>query len=101
MMGHVTDTYTDIQSQGVEHLRHLYSSAALSIHPRSEDSLLITSLIQQLKAAGRDPEKYLRKEALSEPHRIAVSGQYSQEEQARALLAALRDYVTDGLAAKS
>jgi len=101
MMGHVTDTYTDIQSQGVEHLRQLYSSASLSIHPRSEDSLLINSLIQQLKAAGRDPEKYLRKEALSEPHRIVVGGQYSQEEQARALLAALRDYVTDGLAAKS
>ena len=101
MMGHVTDTYTDIQSQGVEHLRQLYSGAALSIHPRSEDSQLINSLIQQLKAAGRDPEKYLRKEALSEPHGIVVRGQYSQEEQARALLAALRDYVTDGLAARS
>ena len=100
-MGHVTDTYTDIQSQEVEHQRHLYSSEALSIHPRIEDSLLINSLIQQLKAAGRDPEKYLRKEALSEPRRIVASGQYSQEEQARALLAALRDYVTGGLAARS
>jgi len=48
MMGHVTDTYTDIQSQGVEHLRQLYSGARLSIHPRSEDSLLITSIIQHL-----------------------------------------------------
>src|SRR5207245_1210687 len=66
-----------------------------------ETSERSNSRSQQLKAAGRDPEKYLRKEALSEPHRIVVSGQYSQEEQARALLAALRDYVTDGLAAKS
>lgn len=99
-MGHVNDTYTDIQSQGIERLRQTYASAGLSIHPRSEDSLLVTSLIQQLRAAGKDPEKYLRKEALAEPHRIVVGRRYSTEEQAKALLAALSDYVTDRIAAK-
>ncbi len=99
-MGHVNDTYTDIQSQGIERLRQTYAGAGLSIHPRSEDNLLVTSLIQQLRVAGKDPEKYLRKEALAEPHRIVVGNRYSTEEQAKALLAALSDYVTDRIAAK-
>jgi hypothetical protein len=99
MMGHVNDTYTDIQSQGIEHLRQTYAGSGLGIHPRSEENLLITSLIQQLRAAGKDPEKYLRKEALVEPHRIAVAN-HSPEEQAKALLAALSDYVTDKIAAR-
>ena len=52
--------------------------AGLSVHPRSEDSLLINSLVQQLKAAGRDPEKStLRKEAFSEPHRIVVPHRFT------------------------
>jgi hypothetical protein len=35
MRGHNVDTYHDIQSKGIEFLRNLYASAALSIKPRS------------------------------------------------------------------
>lgn len=66
MMSHVTDTYNDVQALGVEHLRQLYAAARLSIRPSQEDSLTKT-LVNLLRAAGKDPEKYLRKEAQQNP----------------------------------
>lgn len=90
MMGHTVDTYYDIQSKGVEFLRNVYASAALSIRPRS-DYTKIDMLKELMRAWGLEPEKILTGEALSEPHRTYVSPEEREKEEIRLLGLALRD----------
>ncbi len=66
MMGHVTDTYNDVQSLGVEKLRQEYAASGLSIKPRSQISRLET-IKEVLRAIGEDPDKILTREALTQP----------------------------------
>ena len=53
--------------------------------------------MQLVRAAGKDPDKYLQKQVLAEPNRTIVAP--TEEERARALLAALADYVEERIAA--
>lgn len=53
------------------------------------------------QSSRKDPDKYLRKEALAEPNRIVLNRGYTTEEQAKALLAAIRDYVAEDIARRS
>ncbi len=61
MMGHVTDTYHDIESLGVDYLRDLYSKSGLSIRPKTK-----LSKIEMMKtfaeSLGLDPGVVLSKE---------------------------------------
>ena len=65
MMGHVTDTYNDVQSLGIEKLRQEYAASGLSIKPQTKISKLDT-IKEIIRAIGEDPEKLLTREALPE-----------------------------------
>jgi hypothetical protein len=92
-MGHVPDVYTDIESQGVERLREIYARAALTIRPRAQTPPFETLSIIA-KGLGLDPEKVLVRDMFAEPHRGVVEGTIaSEEERARVVLAALKDYL--------
>jgi hypothetical protein len=90
MMGHTVDVYHDIQSKGVEFLRNIYAGAGLSIKPRANYTKL-DMLKETMRAWGMDPEKFLTKEALAEPHRTYPSPQEREEEEVRLLGLALRE----------
>ena len=64
MMGHVTDTYNDAQSL-VEKLRQEYAASGLSITSKTRTSAIET-IKEILRAAGKDPERILTIEALTE-----------------------------------
>ena len=63
MMGHTINTYTDVQSLGIETLRNMYSAAGLAIRSKTQ-----TNKIEQLKeiirAWGENPEEILSQDAL-------------------------------------
>ena len=63
MMGKTIDTYEDVQSLGIETLRNLYSSAGLSIRPRTQLNR-IEQLKEIIRAWGENPEEILTKDAL-------------------------------------
>lgn len=91
-MGHVTDTYNQVQSLGVDKLRDSYAKGQLCIRPQSQQSLTKT-LIDLIHAAGKDPSKYLSGEALREPHRLSPTPETVDQRNARILLSELVDYV--------
>jgi site-specific recombinase XerD len=90
MMGHTVDVYHDIQSKDIEFLRNVYASAGLSIKPRASYTKL-DMLKETMRAWGLEPEKFLTKEALAEPHRTYASPQEREEEEVRLLGLALRE----------
>ena len=92
MMGHAVDTYHDIQSKGIEFLRNLYASSALSIRPQSRYTK-IDMLKEMMRAWGLEPEKILTREALSEPHRAYAGTKEREDEELRILSMALRENI--------
>jgi hypothetical protein len=65
MMGHIPDTYNDIQSNGIEFLRNVYQTAGLSIRPKIKVSK-IDALKEIIRAWGMNPEQLLTRQALAE-----------------------------------
>jgi hypothetical protein len=63
MTGHLPDTYHDIQSLGVDKLRELYASYALTIRQKTQHSKLDT-IKEMIRALGENPEQILAKDAL-------------------------------------
>ncbi len=63
-MAHVTDTYNQVASLGVEKQRQEYAAAGLSIRPRTQISKLDT-IKEIIRAMGEDPERILTKETLT------------------------------------
>jgi integrase len=55
-MGHISDTYNDIQALGIEKLRSIYSSANLTIRPKTTVSK-IEMIREFARAVGVDPNK--------------------------------------------
>jgi len=98
MMGHSVDTYHDIQSKGVEFLRNLYATAALSIRPRSNYTK-IDMLKEVARAWGLDPEKILTREALAEPHRAYAGTKDRENDELRMLSHALKESIKKELLA--
>jgi hypothetical protein len=90
MMGHTVSTYHDIQSKGIEFLRNIYASAALSIKPRIQASK-IEMVKEFVRGLGLNPEEILSKKAFSEPHRSYVTSQEREEDQIRALCLAFKE----------
>ncbi len=84
MMGHVVDTYNDIQSKGIEFLRNIYNAAGLAIKAKLKVSK-IDALKEIIRAWGMNPEQLLTRNALAEgaitkqedvtDHQLAVLGQ--------------------------
>jgi len=90
MMGHTISTYHDIQSKGIEFLRNIYASAALSIKPRVQASK-IEMVKEFVRGLGLNPEEILSKKAFSEPHRSYATSQERDEDQIRALCLAFKE----------
>ena len=86
MIGHVMNTYNDVQMKGIEFLRNLYAQTGFSIRPKSKISK-IDQLKVIMEAWGLDPNKTLSKEALSRPHRTIVD---NRDEQIRVLNQSLK-----------
>jgi integrase len=99
MMGHVQSTYHDIQMKGIEFLRNIYASAGLSIKSKTAVSK-IDFLKEILRSWGKNPEEYLTKKALNEPHRTVISPGYEQN-QVEALSTALKELMRKELIAQS
>ena len=95
-MGHVLDTYHDVQSLGVEFLRNVYAASGLSIWPRTQLSQ-VNMAKKMLEALGVKPEMLLTKEAQAFPHRTYASPLERQEHQAQVLMGALRQAVKKDL----
>ena len=88
LMGQSPDTYNDIQSKGVEFLRNQYAKADLRIHTKTEETAYET-LARLARQLGKEPTKAFNKDYFSEPHRIMVSQQ--DTENAQFILAKLRE----------
>ena len=71
-MGHVTDTYNQVQSLGIEKQRQEYASSGLSIKPQTQISKLET-IKEIIRAMGENPDKILTREALIEPATTTIS----------------------------
>jgi len=71
MTGHVTDTYNQVQSLGVEKLRSAYSSADLRIRANTKSSR-IELIKEYIRSAGLNPEQILTREALLDNHATIV-----------------------------
>jgi hypothetical protein len=89
MMGHIQSTYHDIQMKGIEFLRNVYASSGLSIKPKTSVSK-IDFLKEIIRAWGQNPEEYLTKKALTEPHRTVLAPGY-EENQVEASSNALKE----------
>lgn len=90
MMGHTVSTYHDIQMNGIEFLRNIYVASGLSIRPKTQPALIDT-LKAIIRAHGENPEKYLMRKALAEPHRVYATPGESEEDHIKALSQALKE----------
>ena len=90
MMGHKVSTYHDVKMKGVEFLRNIYHAAGLSVRPMTQVSK-IDALKEIIRAWGMNPEEILTKEALSSPNAAYADPGARENDQIRALSAALRD----------
>jgi len=90
MMGHKISTYHDVKMKGVGFLRNIYAASGLSIRPKTRVSK-IEALKEIIRAWDMDPEEILTKKALANPHRVYAGSRDREEDQVRALSAALKD----------
>ena len=96
MMGHKMNRYHDIKMKGVEFLRNIYAASGLSIRPKTKLSK-IDALKEIIWAGGMNPEQVLTKEALSQPERTYLGPTMSDEDQVKALSAALKEMMRKDL----
>jgi hypothetical protein len=89
MMGHILDTYHDIQSVGIEKLRSVYNAAGLSIRPKTQLSK-VEQLKEMVRALGMNPEQVLSRNALSEG---AITVQNGEDQQITMLRKQLRELI--------
>ena len=96
MMGHVTDTYNDIESVGIEYLRELYRNSGLSIRPHTKLNKIET-LKGVILALGLDPNEVLSREAMVKPHRTIIDPTQRQDSDFRILSKTIRKTLIDEL----
>ncbi len=87
MMGHVLDTYHDVQSKGVDYLRNIYAKADLRIRPKAPDEMTVAKRVikQLIQGFGPESAKALFQEALAEPQMAYVNSQEREEEEIQQL----------------
>lgn len=95
-MGHLLDTYHDIQSKGIEFQRNIYAKADLRISPKaqiSKQEMIVEAFRHMLT-----PEQLHRvEEALSEPHRIYANPKERADTEVQILARAVRDSIKEQL----
>ena len=65
MMGHIVDTYHDIQSIGIDKLRNIYTVSGLAIRKKTQVSK-VEALKEIIRAWGMNPEQLLTRDAMSD-----------------------------------
>jgi len=89
-MGHVTDTYNDIESLGIEFLRNKYADSGLGIRRKTQlDEYEKMRIVA--RAMGVDPDKAINKEAFLKPHRTILDPQQQKQEKIDILANAIRE----------
>ena len=88
-MGHIPDTYHDIQSLGIEKLRSVYSAAGLAIRPKTTINKL-EQLKEMVRALGMNPEHVLAKDALADGN---ITVQDGEDHQLSVLRKQLRELI--------
>ncbi|MCW4048942.1 MAG: hypothetical protein NWE89_04315 [Candidatus Bathyarchaeota archaeon] len=78
-MRHVTDTFNDMQSVGIEYIREIYRNSGLSIRPQTKINK-IEPLKGVIMALGLDPNEVLSREAMVKPHRTIIGPSARQEQ---------------------
>ncbi len=65
---HKSDTYTDIESLGVEKLRNIYTAASLSIRTETKagKTELLRIIKEMIRAHGQNPEEILTRDVMTE-----------------------------------
>lgn len=96
-MGHTVDTYHDIQSLGVKHLRAGYVAANLTIRLQAQPDSL-KQLKSFARGIGLDPDRVIynvpaRMDGTGEPHRIFHSPTSDKEHQIEVLSLAIKDLI--------
>lgn len=91
MLGHTVDTYADIQSLGIERLRNAYTSAAISIRPKTKTNK-IDQLKEIIRSWGENPEEILSSDALMRGN-ITESNEQIQKHQLDLLANELKQLV--------
>jgi len=89
-LGHVSDTYNQVQSLGVEKLRQVYANAGLSIRPRTHVSK-IEALKEMVRSMGMNPEQVLNSEALTNPAATIHDTESLLDHQTQVLSTTLRE----------
>jgi hypothetical protein len=92
MMGHVVDTYQDIQSLGVEPLRKAYQAAGLCIRKKTQVSK-IEAIKEIIRAYGMNPEQILTKKALADGATTYQSPEDYENEQLTILREELKQLI--------
>lgn len=80
MMGHIVDTYQDIQSLGIEPLRKAYHASVLCIRKKTAVSK-IDALKEIIRAYGMNPEQVLSQKALADGATTYKSSEDYENEQ--------------------
>jgi len=89
MMGHVTDTYNDIQSIGVDFLKDIYRNTGLSIRAQTRLNKIET-LKGVIMALGLDPNEVLSREAMVKPYRTVIDPAQREEAEFNLLSKTIR-----------
>jgi site-specific recombinase XerD len=92
MMGHIVDTYHDIQSLGVERLRNVYAASGLAIRPRTKVGK-VEALKEIIRAWGMNPEQLLTREALTQEARVYINTEERQSRDLEVLSRTLKDLI--------
>ncbi len=96
MMGHVTDTYNDMESLGVDYLRDIYRNSGMSIRPQTKvDKLEMLKVFAE--TMGLNPNEVLSREAMVKPHRTIIDPTQRQESDFRILSKTIRKTLIDEL----
>jgi hypothetical protein len=90
MMAHVTDTYNQVQSLGIQALRTEYENADLDIRPRTVIGEL-DRLKEIIRAHGHDPDKILNTEAVKQGWTTIVDEKQLQHHRLETLRGTLRN----------
>ena len=90
MMGHIVDTYHDIQSLGVDKLRNIYANAGLSIKSKVKTSK-IELIKEYIRALGVNPEAVLPRDALTQSARTYSNQEDREDYQLKVLSQALKE----------
>jgi len=97
MMGHVTDTYNQVQSLGVEKLRAAYKNANLSIRTDSKNGK-VDFMKQMLRSLGATPDEMAEAfKSFTEPHKTYTDPEEQTQEEMQGFMAVFVNKLSDRL----